>query len=67
MEILKSGDCSKLKHLQKFFCSKCGCEFIANETECKLDDVGYPFETVYRAWCYCPCCKNKVLGDIIQE
>ena len=56
MKILTMGDPSRINPLLLFRCLACGCEFVANASECArhLDQYN---ETMYSH--VCPCCKRQ--------
>lgn len=35
MKIIKNGDISRLRKHIEFLCESCGCQFIADDTECE--------------------------------
>lgn len=56
MKIIKQGDLSRLRHPMLFTCSKCGCEFEADDSEYEHRDHG-PLGEEYM--CICPCCDER--------
>lgn len=65
MEIIKHGDPEKLKGIKYFVCTKCGCEFKADNTEYeeRLEEFIGAVEYVIA----CPECGNETLGADIPE
>ena len=57
MKILVEGKLDKLKEV-KFECDRCGCVFVANEMEYRIEAE---FTRCYALMCECPCCGMNVL------
>ena len=58
MKILRDGDLNLCRTYYKFHCYRCGCIFVADNTEYKRsDDIG----TFYAVTC--PYCDHKIIKD----
>ena len=57
MKILVEGKLDQLKEV-KFECDRCGCIFVANEMEYRIEAE---FPGCYALMCECPCCGMNVL------
>ena len=57
MEIIKSGDMSRLSKPKIFKCPYCDCEFKADNTEYKYSGIQYN-QLYYK--CNCPTCGSIV-------
>lgn len=60
MEIIKNGDLSKLRENKHFICERCGCEFIADDTEYTYPSQIEMMHDGIEAKCTCPTCGNMV-------
>lgn len=60
MKIIKEGN---LKHPITFNCTKCGCQFIAEDDEYITHDPITPYDNKY-ATVNCPCCGYIVTEDL---
>lgn len=56
MEIVKQGDISRLRAKMRFECDRCGCEFVADDTEFKNPDYIEEMHDGIKAKCKCPTC-----------